>query len=269
MTFKKKLLSFVLALGTFGATQGQTPKAVIVNGNDGTIDQEAQDLINLFKSHGYTTVYLTGNNANWEAVKAKSQGANVFIYSGHGSTQGYNGTGGLCLNSQESYSGSDIISSYAFEKDIRLAQGAIVYFKSVCGGAGSSASDRNDIGVEDAKQRVASYSYPFFNMGASAYFASNYSGHALKVFQSLMAGSTLEDAFRDLLWSSQTIEYVGVHSLDPSKSIGIASNYSPGTTTRYITTYSGNHKETRTETFSRFREYNIAFAGNKTFKLNY
>jgi hypothetical protein len=264
---QKKIVFLLIAFISVGVVQAQSPKAIIINGNAGSIDQEAQDLIGLFNRHGYATIYLTGNSANWENVKTKAQGAAIFIYSGHGSSSGYNGTGGLCLNSNENTWGSNVVSSYTFEKDIQLASGAIVYFKSVCGGAGSSASDRSDIGIENATERVTSYSYPFFKMGASAYFASNYSGHALKVFQNLFEGNTLEDAFRNILLATSTIELIDVHTLDASKSVGIASNYSPGTSTVYITTYTGTKKENRTETFAKFREYNIAFAGRRTFKL--
>lgn len=264
-----KIFKFFLLVAILSTTElcGQSKMALIINGNDGSISNaEANSISNLLQANGYVVNYLTGMDANWLNVLDKAQHANILIYSGHGSTKGYNNTGGLCLNASNEF-GVDIISSQILEGEIQLAQGALVIFKSVCGGAGSSASDESDIGLQEAKIRVSSYSYPFFKMGASAYFASNWSGDVVKVLNNLLNGLTLQESFEKAIGSWNEQEFIGEHQIDRSKTIGIASSYSPGTTTVTSNSYNGSSWSTRTESRDNFREFNLAFAGDSNYKL--
>ena len=93
--------------------------------------------------------------------------------------------GGLDLN--KAISSEDIVN------DLKLRSNAIIIFKSVCGGAGSSASDDGDIGIKKAIERVSDYSRPFLNIGASAYYANNFGEGCL---------SFLNDFFSFLSWET-------------------------------------------------------------------
>lgn len=254
-------------------------RALIVTGHDGVIvGEEADELIELLAASGYEVTYLVGPQATWRQVKPAMQGVDVFIYSGHGSSEGYDGTGGLCLNG----GGSEIISSFTLEEEVRLAPGALVLFRSVCGGAGSSASDDGDIGRVEAKKRVLAYSRPFFNMGASGYYADNRSGGTSttwgtgqprvttriapginRFLAQMLDGETLQTAFEQNLPSDCRMEYLEAVPWNRSLQVGVTSDYHEGYSTHTTTT--NGHRVTRQ--IPNFRDYDIAFCGMPSFRL--
>ena len=265
---KTKNFFFLLFSACFFTLTAQRPKAIIINSFDGSITETSMtQLKDLFHENGYSVVILDGDDAEWENVKRHSQNASIFIYSGHGSNRGYNDIGGLCLPTPKNTWQSKVISSYDFEKEITLAPGAIVFFKSVCNGAGSSAEDRKDIGVNEAVRRVSAYSLPFLHMGASAYFASN-SNNTAWVFKNLFRGETLEGTFTKLLGYKE-LERIGPHALDSESSVGIASSYSPGSITTYTSTITNpdGSVEVKQEVLESLRRYDWAFAGDPSFTL--
>ena len=201
-------------------------KALIVNAPDGSLSSNDISLMRqILSSEGYAVTVLEGGRATWPAVKSNAQGAHVFVYSGHGSNQGYEGTGGLCLSGSARH---DIVSSFTVEKEVKLAPGALVIFKSVCGGAGSSASDRGTISTAEAVKRVSAYSHAFFNMGAEAYFADNTGGRdecgAVTFLRLMTQGQTLKQAYdaRSATWFDQ--RYFEVLDYDPSKKVAVAQS---------------------------------------------
>jgi len=239
----------------------QKPKAIMINGNEGMITSvESTRTIRLLERNGYEVIYLEGFDATWAKVKAKAQGAAIFIYSGHGSNAGYNGTGGLCLNNLDFW-GPDIIPSQVFEEEIQLAPGALVYFKGVCGGAGSSSNDVGDIGLAEACSRVSSYSYPFFNMGATAYFASNWHGDIEEVLLNLLAGVCLEDIFLNNTHRGESKKYLFDHTLDPTQFVWIAARYYPKIHSHYPILKEDDAK------YPGWSTYNMAFSGNPQYTL--
>ena len=254
-----KLIGY-LALLTPIQLWGQLLKVVIVNGHDGTINSSAaQEITAICQNQGYRVTYLSGNNATWDIVRPAIQNANILIYSGHGSNKGYDGTGGLCLNGN----GGEIISSYTLEEEVQLAPNALVIFKSVCGGAGSSASDNGDIGITEAVKRVSAYSRPFFNINAAAYYADNYEGSTAKFLKKMFAGQTLQAAFIENSSFWNDVEYDATLSYNNNMRVGVASEYSPGSHTRTTTT--NGHSVTRT--IENFKSYPVAYAGNPNFTL--
>ena len=266
---KTKNFFFLLFSVSFFTLTAQRPKAVIINSYDGSISATSMtQLKDLFHENGYSVVILDGDDAEWENVKRHSQNASIFVYSGHGSSHGYSNIGGLCLPTSKNTWHSEVISSYDFEKEITLAPGAIVFFKSVCNGAGSSAGDKKDIGLNEAVRRVSAYSQPFLNMGASAYFASNYDNMPL-VFSNLFSGETIEGTFIKLMGYHTELERIGPHALDSESSVGIASNYTPGSVSTYTSTItnSDGSVEVKQKVFESFRGYDWAFAGDPSFTL--
>jgi hypothetical protein len=252
------LLLFASTVALFEA-HGQTKRALIVNGDDGDLEpNQVSRILELLENEGYQVAYLTGPEAIWQNVKTQAQGVNIFIYSGHGSNQGYHDTGGICLNER-----GGIVSSYTLESEIQLARGALVVFKSVCGGAGSSASDRHDIGLYYARQRVSSYAQPFFKMGASAYYADNYSGGIENFLRVMLEGQTLQNAYQQIATKWNQIEPEVPMPGHPAMLVGVSSNYTPGKHT-VITTTNGVTKET---VVTNYRSYDVAYAGNPNFKL--
>jgi len=136
---------------------------------------EKKELATFLRSYGVQVKEFYHPKANWADVKEGSKDAHIFIYSGHGSTQGENScSGGLCLS-------DGITSASDMSKGLQLNKNALILFNHVCRGAGSSASDDGDIGKIEAAKRVTDYSYPFIQKGAGCYYANNTNG-ALQPF---------------------------------------------------------------------------------------
>ncbi len=256
------LLCFLVLLGNFGTSAfGQHRKALIVNGPDGMLEAiEAQNLIQLMQSSGYEVGYLAGRSATWEKVKSAAQGVHILIYSGHGSILGYDGTGGLCLHASN---GDGIVSSQTLETSIQLAPNALVLFKSVCRGAGSSAGDNGDIGIREATTRVAAYARPFFTMGASAYYADNYSDGIEGFLELMLQGYTMNEAYKVQVEFWNEIVYEGKLSYAPQMNIGISKSSYSGDAIRTIE--SGG--QTITERIEVEASYDVAFAGRSEYRL--
>ena len=239
---------------------GGTLKAILVVGHqeDGTADaiKEMDRLADFLHEQGVRIRRFYDENANWEEITAISRHANIFVYAGHGSTRGPNGTGGLSL--QTSVSNTNIID------ELELAPNAIVLFQSVCRGAGSSAGDDDDIGVEIAGKRVTEYAKPFFSVGASVYFANNYTDGCLKFLQNLYEGKTLEECYLEAVNPWNTVEFSRSFPYYADRTISISSNPGGGKATR-ITYTNGVRSE---EEIIQPKGYDIAFAGPSGFTLS-
>jgi hypothetical protein len=268
---RQKIGIVLLWIGAAGfsseAIWAQAPRALIVNAPDGDLTgEDARRLTDLLRGQGYRVTFLEGREASWAQVKRQAQGVHVFVYAGHGSNQGYDGTGGLCL-SGPGYTASDpdydIIPSSDLEASIRLAPGAIVLFQSVCRGAGSSASDGSDIGIEEAVRRVESYSRVFFTMGAAAYCANNYVMGVAAMLERLLAGATLSEAYEAEATMWNEIAYRGTSTYVPAYHLVISTHHKSGT----VTIFTWENGRERRRTVPRFREYDLAYAGDPAFRL--
>ena len=147
---KKTVLAIsLILLCFFGFTTGnkntEKLKAVLIVGHqeDGTSSaiSSMDKVADLFEKNNVITKKFYDKNAQWKKIIEASKDASFFVYSGHGSNLGINGcTGGLCIESR--------VTSQELIDELKLKENAIVIFKSVCGGAGSSASDNGDIGID-------------------------------------------------------------------------------------------------------------------------
>ena len=237
-------------------------EAVLVVGNteDGTASsiKKMNEVALIFENHGIKVTKFYNKNTNWDAIKIAAKTASFFVYSGHGSNMGINGnTGGLCLN--------EMITTEQILKELQLKKNAIILFKSVCGGAGSSVEDSKDIGVEEAITRVSDYSQPFFTIGAACYYADNYDGGINLFLTELFVGKTIEQCYK----TTTKYDYVN-HEIekpfpsDSNKQISICSNKDSGMITQYLYI---NGKPT-VKKIKAFKEYNIALVGNPSFKIS-
>ena len=123
-------------------------------------------------------------NATWAQVKAAAQGANIFIYAGHGygfpspyrpvlSTDVQDGMGlneiGGVSDSDKKYYGEKLIAS-----DIRLAKNAVVLLSGLCYAAGSSEDGDPEPTIPVARQRVDNFASGFIRAGARAVIAQSW-----------------------------------------------------------------------------------------------
>ena len=125
------------------------PRVVIVVGPSGGATRDylgkAREYAAQAKAHGASVTSVLTPHATWERVIAAAQGANVFIYLGHGngwpSRYGpYQGVtkNGLGLNPRDGsgntkvkYYGEDLVRAH-----LRLAPGAIVLLNRLCYASG-------------------------------------------------------------------------------------------------------------------------------------
>ena len=235
-------------------------KAILVVGpqEDGTAEaiKEMDRLADFLHDHGVRIRRFYDEDANWDEITAISRHANIFVYAGHGSARGPNGTGGLSL--QTSISNTHIV------EELELAPNAIVLFQSVCRGAGSSAGDDGDIGVEAAGERVTEYAKPFFSIGASVYYANNYQDGCLRFMEDLFEGKTLEESYLEAVHPWNTIEFSRSFPSYSDRTISISSNPGGGKATR-ITYINGVRSE---EEIIAPKGYDVAYAGPPGFTLS-
>jgi hypothetical protein len=192
----------------------------------------------------------------WEDIVTQAKDANFLVYSGHGTMWQDGKYGGFSLN--KSISNKDIIN------DLKLKSNAIVIFKSVCGAAGSSASDDGDIGINKAVERVSDYAKPFFNIGASAYYANNLGEGCLSFLYDFFEGKTIKDCFDNSLSHWAKLETDQNYKYDKSKSIGVASCDWGGTSTR--TSYRNGVKTVKEVPATK--DYDIAYVSNASFSIS-
>jgi len=217
---------------------------------------ETMDSIeSIFNKQGITCYKFFDGDSDWSKIVKVSSKCSYLVYMGHGTTKGDNGYGGLCL--------VETISSEKIRNELNLKPGAIILFQSVCGASGSSASDNSDIGKEEAKKRVLSYSKPFMDEGAILYYSNNYSSGLLDFLNKYFSGIKVSQIYFDNnkyftkqeFWEplSDSVNFVGVKSYIPQSN----------TFTR-TTTYSDSrgNVEVKTETIKSFKKYPVAFVGD-------
>lgn len=189
-------------------------------------------------------------NSDWDKIKKAAEGASIFIYSGHGSGEG--------IKPKEHVSNEEI------RKDIKLRKNALVIFNHVCFGAGSSASDNEDIGLEEAENRVTEYAETFFKVGAGCYYANNWDNAALEFLQNFYAEKTLKQCYELAVGYFNKIEKVDLCAFDNKLKIGISSTGNGLSSIRYTHFQGVRIKE---EKVPAKKDYNIAFVSGMDYCL--
>jgi len=174
-------LKAVLVVGPIDGDNGAWTRSEVAN---------MELAANLLTRLGVSVHKFYPPNSNWNQIKAAADGAEFFLYRGHGiywSPMPTPVVGGLALS-------DGIVSSERIRSELRLDPNAIVMMYA-CFSAGSSSNDSSAISSSEAVRRVAQYSDPFFDAGASAYFA-NWFGNAFEQYLTyLFQGQTLGQAY--------------------------------------------------------------------------
>ena len=254
------LLWILLSIPIISYSQADQLRAVIIVGDqqDGTINaiEDMENIHTFFKSKNVIVKTFYHPKTSWKDIVSASKDASFFVYRGHGMSWPDGKYGGLDLN--------EAISSKAIVNDLKLKSNAIVIFKSVCGGAGSSASDDGDIGIRKALERVSDYSRPFLNIGASAYYADNFGNGCLSFLNDFFEGKTMKECFDNSIGWSAKLEVDQNYKYDRSKSIGVASSDWGGTVTK--TSYINGVKSVREVPATK--DYDIAYVANPRFSIS-
>ena len=256
MKISPALMALMAVLSVSQASFGQNVlKAVLIVGpqedNTNEAIKKVRKISHLLWKNGIDVHEFYGELADWDKICRAADDASFFLYCGHGMTNGGDGkSGGLCVTT--------FVSASEIIEDLKLRKGAIVLFKSVCRGAGSSADDNGDIGITEAKTRVTNYSKPFFDIGAGCYFANNYDGGCLGFLENFFAGKNLEECFISArsFWADEEISEPYQHN--SIHNIAIASRPGEGYSMR-TTTVNGKKKK---EHIKNSKGYPIAYVGN-------
>jgi hypothetical protein len=213
------------------------------------------EVYDFLTSKGVKCWKFYSDEARWSEIVKVSPEANFFFYMGHGTHLGdSSGYGGLCIRGY--------ISSEQIRKELKLRKKSVIVMQSVCGASGSSASDNFDIGLDEARKRVLSYSRPFFDIGAKVYYSDNFSNGALSFTKNFFDGKS-----PGYIWNKK-VNFLLTKELEQCflKYTLLLSSIKPhkATVTRYVTT----NGKTKIETLTSFKTWSIAFFGDEGFTLN-
>lgn len=198
-------------------------------------------------------------NDKWESIVKASEGAHIFIYSGHGSNQGINyEIGGICLT-KNIYHAQEILDN------LKLHKNALILFNSVCGAAGSSATDNNDIGKKEAVQRVSEYAYPFYKLNAGAYYANNYTGCLIPFLEAFFQRKNIKSIYKAQASLYEKIEGYSVYQYDSQFEVSVAAKPSTNKlVTQFVGIGNGKWKEQKV---MDNKSYDVAYVGKPGFTV--
>jgi len=162
--------------------QASGKKVVIVVGPVGSATSNyiynAKKLAAQARSYGATVYEVYSPNATWSKVKSVAQGANVFIYLGHGN--GYPSPygafskytkDGLGLNTTAGSTRHTYYGEYYVARDINFAPNAVVILNRLCYASGNSEWGTGNPTKSTAIKRVDNYGAGFLRANARAVFA--------------------------------------------------------------------------------------------------
>jgi hypothetical protein len=183
-------LLVVLAVPSAPAFAASTAKVVVVVGPVGShtahYKDDANDIVAEAKRYTSNVVKIYTPSATWAKVKAAAEGANVFVYLGHG-----NGwpsmyapfqtatKDGLGLDPNTGGDGSRTIyyGEEYIRNNIRLAPNAVVLLFHLCYASGNTEPGLAVGSFTDSRQRVDNYGAGFIGAGARAVFAEGHPAH--------------------------------------------------------------------------------------------
>ena len=241
LIFTKLWICLLFTYPLLGQVSPKGLKAILIVGHqeDGTgrAMKDMDRIADIFLENGVSVDKFYDDKANWDKIIETAKECSFFVYSGHGSNMGEDGNaGGIYINSR--------VSSSELMNKLRLKENALVIFKSVCNGAGSSAGDDNDI-------------------GASAYYANNFGNGVYNFLIDFLSGVTLNQSYLNSTKTWTNVEFEEVFSRDTTKSFSIASTPGGGTATK--TSYTNGVK--KVEQVKNPKGYKISYVGKTGFSI--
>ena len=196
-----------------GAVANPTPasaatvKVVIVVGPAGSSTSNyiynARKYAAQARGYGANVIEVYSPNATWSKVKAAAQGANLFIYLGHGngwpSPYGpfskYRKDGlGLNATAGNGHYNTKYWGEFYLARDIQMAANAVVILNRLCYASGNSEWGQANPTKATAIKRVDNFGAGFLRTGAKAVFAE--------------AISSVGPTIKALLTSSRTVDSI-------------------------------------------------------------
>jgi hypothetical protein len=201
---------------------------------------DGRALAKLARSYGASVTEIYSPNATWSRVRAAANGANLFIYLGHGngwpsphapfSTRTKDGLGLNASaghgNSNLHYYGSAYIDGTA---GFKLAADAVVILNHLCYSAGNSEPGYPLPSKSVAEQRIANYGQTFFRIGARAVFAEPRNSAAYILTGLFRSNLTM----RQIFWTSRQSKHSYSFTFTSSKAPGMTAISDPYAPSRY------------------------------------
>ena len=224
-------LASVLAIGGLAAhptsVAAAGKKVVIVVGpagsNTSNYIYNAKRYARQARSFGATVYEIYAPHATWARVKQYAQGANIFIYLGHGN--GYPSPygafssytkDGLGLNSYDGSSSHKYYGEYYVSHYLNFARNSVVILNRLCYASGNSEPGMTLPSKTTARQRVDNYGAGFLRTGARAVFAEGISSVAYILYGLFRTSRTMKQIY----WSDPTASGAYDWSFSSSRTSG-------------------------------------------------
>jgi hypothetical protein len=204
-------------------------KVVIVVGPVGSSTanyiSNAKKLAAQARSYGATVYEIYTPHATWSRVRSLSQGANVFIYLGHGN--GYPSPygpfskyskDGLGLNVTDGSTRHKYYGEYYVDRYLNFAPNAVVILNRLCYASGNSEPGRALPSKATAIKRVDFYGAGFLRTGAKAVFAEGTASASYILYGLFKTDRTMKQIF----WSDP--------AASGARDFGFSSVRNPGKT---------------------------------------
>jgi putative cell wall-binding protein len=169
-----------------------------VHGSTSSYRERGQEIYDEAVKWSKNVVKIFSPNATWAAVKAAAQGANVFVYLGHGNgfpspyrsapwPYSQNGMGLNASAGNGDYN-NQYYGEYYIGNEIRFARNAVVLLTGLCYAAGNSEPGYPEPSVDVAMQRADNYAAGFLRAGAGAVLVENAGGDVRPYIRELITG---------------------------------------------------------------------------------
>jgi hypothetical protein len=181
-------------------------KVVIVVGPVGSSTSNyiynAKKLAAQARSYGATVYEIYSPHATWARVKSLSQGANLFIYLGHGN--GYPSPygafskyskDGLGLNAYDGSTAHKYYGEYYVDHYLNFAPDSVVILNRLCYASGNSEPGMTLPTKSTAIKRVDNYGAGFLRTGARAVFAEGISSASYILYSLFKTTRTIKQIF--------------------------------------------------------------------------
>jgi hypothetical protein len=244
-------LASVLAVGGLAANPqiaaASGKKVVIVVGPAGSNTADyiynAKRLASQARSYGATVYEIYAPHATWSRVKSLSQGANVFIYLGHGN--GYPSPygafnkyskDGLGLDAYDGSWSHKYYGEYYVDHYLNFAPNAVVILNRLCYASGNSEWGAANPTKSTAVKRVDNYGAGFLRTGARAVFAEGISSTGYILYGLFKTSRTMKQIF----WSDPKRSGAYDFTFSSSRTAGRNAIMDPSSPGRYYRSVIGD-----------------------------
>ena len=244
-------LASVMAIGGLAvhpeSVAASGKKVVIVVGPAGSNTADyiynAKKLASQARSYGATVYEIYAPHATWARVKSLSQGANVFIYLGHGngypSPYGAFNTyskDGLGLDAYDGSWSHKYYGEYYISHYLNFAPNSVVILNRLCYASGDSEWGAANPTKSTAIKRVDNYGAGFLRTGARAVFAEGINSSSYILYGLFKTTRTITQIF----WSDPARKGSYDFTFSSSRTPGRTAIMDPMATSRYYRSVIGD-----------------------------